>query len=284
VILEPAGLEQLSEITALHLAYDVGWFGEVEHDVDEVREWFELGDRHCVVRDGDRVVAVGNAWRTGSNLVIDPAADGPAAARLGVDWLRQVAVPATEVLDRDTELRDVLIAAGWRYAYSTFELCRAVEPAWERPAPSWPAGVRVRPLEPGEEPALHELIYREAGWADVPGHHEREFEEWRSIFIRGDRAPDRPLLAVRDDRLVGAALPRLFSDGTGWIAQLAVARAERGRGIGRALLLAGLDVLTRGGATKLGLGVLGENRSALRLYQDVGLRLDREWQTFAAPA
>ena len=284
MIVEPAGLERLSEITALQRRYDLAWFGEPENDADEVRERLELGGRQCIVREGDRVVAHGNAWRTGSSVVIDPAADQRTAAELAVGWLRDVTAPATEVLVRDTVLRDVLIAAGWTYAYSTFDLYRAVEPTWKRPPPAWPDGVAVRPLQSGDEPRVHELIFREAGWAEVRGHHFRDFDEWRSIFLKGDRPEDRPLLAVRGDQPLGVVLPRRFSDGTGWVAQLAVARAERGRGLGRALLLTAFDALARGGANRLGLGVLGENESALRLYVDVGLRVEREWQTFAAPA
>jgi len=283
VILEDLEPADLSEITALQSAYDTAWFGEPEHDEDEVREWLELGNRSCVVRDGERIVAAAVVWRTGSSAMIDPGADVDAVARLVVPWLTEAGAPATEALDRDAALRAVLVDAGWRYAYSTFELFRAVEPGWERPAPVWPDGVRVRPFEPGDEPALHDMIFRDAAWADVPGHHFRELDEWRAIFLKGERPEDRPLLAVRDDGIVGAALPRLFSDGTGWIAQLAVARSERGRGLGRALLLATYDALVRGGATKLGLGVLAANQSALRLYVGVGLRVDREWQTFSAP-
>jgi GNAT superfamily N-acetyltransferase len=41
------------------------------------------------------------------------------------------------------------------------------------------------------------------------------------------------------DRPVGVATGQVFSDGTCWIQQLAVARAARGQGLARALLLAG---------------------------------------------
>ena len=284
MILEPTGLERLSEITALQRRYDEHWFGEPENDADEVQEWLELGDRRCLVRDGDRVAAAATVWRTGSSVVIDPGADVAAAAALIVPWLAEAGAPTTEVFDRDAALRGELLSAGWRYAYSSFDLFRAVDASWTLPAPTWPAGLQVRRLEPPDERALHDLIYRDAAWADVPGHHVRDFDEWRAIFLKGDRDEERPLLAARDDRLVGAVLPRLFSDGVGWIAQLAVAGAERGRGLGRALLLAGFDGLVRAGASKLGLGVLAENESALRLYVGIGLRVDREWQTFAAPA
>ena len=83
--------------------------------------------------------------------------------------------------------------------------------------------------------------------------------------------------------LVGAATLRVFDDGLGWVAQLAVAPGERGHGLGRALLQASFAELVDAGATRLGLAVQAANRGALRLYLDVGLGVDREWQTFRAP-
>jgi ribosomal protein S18 acetylase RimI-like enzyme len=283
MILRDATPDDLAEITALQVAFDRAWFGRPEHDEDEVREWTELADRLAVVEDGDRLVAVANRWRTGSMIVVDPAAEGPAALALLLPWLTEVGAPETEVLDRDQAAVDALTAAGWRHEHSTFDLLRPLEADWTRPAAQWPTGVEVRELAPGEEPRLHELIYAAAGWADVPGHHYRDPDEWRQIFLAGRRPEERPLVAVEKDRLVGAALPRLFSDGTGWIAQLAVARSARGRGLGRALLLTGFERMVAAGATQLGLAVLAENRAALRLYLDIGLRIDREWQSFAAP-
>jgi ribosomal protein S18 acetylase RimI-like enzyme len=73
---------------------------------------------------------------------------------------------------------------------------------------------------------------------------------------------------------------RIFSDGAGWVSQLAVARSERGRGLGRALLLESFRRRLAVGATLLGLSVQAVNRSAIGLYLDVGLTVDREWQRF----
>ena len=81
-------------------------------------------------------------------------------------------------------------------------------------------------------------------------------------------------------RLVGVALGHTFSDGAGWVAQLAVAEDHRGRGLGRALLLEALRRRVAAGATALGLSVSALNPDALRLYLDVGLVVDREWRTY----
>jgi ribosomal protein S18 acetylase RimI-like enzyme len=240
-------------------------------------------EQTCVVEDGGRVVAAGTRWRTAASVVIDPRADAASAAEELTAWLDDVAAPEVDVLDRDEVLRAVLSRAGWRYAYSSFELLRPVGGDWQLPEPSWPPGVSVRAMADGEQDALHRLIYEDAAWADVAGHHHRPTDEWRRIFIDGRNGPERPLLAEADGRLVGAAVLRLFADGAGWISQLAVARSARGRGLGRALLLAGLRQLVDAGANKLGLGVMATNDGALRMYLDAGLRIEREFQSFRPP-
>jgi ribosomal protein S18 acetylase RimI-like enzyme len=71
-----------------------------------------------------------------------------------------------------------------------------------------------------------------------------------------------------------------FSDGMGWVAQLAVPRDMRGRGIGSALLAEAMHRRLTGGATQLGLGVSAANPDALRLYERLGFRIDREWMAY----
>jgi ribosomal protein S18 acetylase RimI-like enzyme len=276
--LRPATAADLPAITELQRAWDVAFFGESEHDADEVREWLELAEAACVVEDGPRIVAAAIKHRTGSDPLIGPETDRAAVAGLLVRWLAEVGAPAAETIDRDEPLRAALADAGWRYDYSSFDLYRTVDGDWRRAA--WPEGVEVRRFEPGEEDALHALIYTDAGWAEVPGHHFRDRLEWERLFLAGRPPAERPVLAWRGGRPVGAVLLRLFSDGVGWIAQLAVARSERSRGLGRALLLDGLERLAAEGAHKLGLAVNAGNRAALSLYLDVGLAIDREWQTF----
>jgi ribosomal protein S18 acetylase RimI-like enzyme len=91
----------------------------------------------------------------------------------------------------------------------------------------------------------------------------------------------RGWVAHREQQPVGWASTRRFSDGRGWIEQLAVARPERGLGLGRALLLHALADLRAQGATSFGLGVQGANASAIRLYRNVGFEVEREWRVYA---
>ena len=116
---------------------------------------------------------------------------------------------------------------------------------------------------------MHRLIYREARWADVPGHGDRPLPEWRDLFLAGED-PAQQVLAWRDGAVVGAALGKTFSDGTGWVSQVAVRPDQRGRGLGRALLLEAFGRRLASGATRLGLGVWPRERrrtAALREHR-----------------
>src|SRR5205085_479946 len=110
------------------------------------------------------------------------------------------------VLGTDERLRSALTGRGWRYTRSAYELLRSVGPDWIIPPPRWDEGVVVRDFGAEDGPVVHRLIYVDAGWADVPGHHHRTLGEWTDIFLTDATVPEHQVLAWRGDRLVGAAM------------------------------------------------------------------------------
>lgn len=72
-----------------------------------------------------------------------------------------------------------------------------------------------------------------------------------------------------------AALP-----GQGFIADLAVSRSHRRRGLGRTLVLATAQAFQRAGAKALGLAVTLNNRPALRLYRELGFQVGQYFSLF----
>jgi ribosomal protein S18 acetylase RimI-like enzyme len=279
--LRPASEADLPALTRMQQAFDIAWFGSPENDEPELREWLDLGDRTCVVERDGIIVGSGSIWRTGSSLIADPTEDAAEILALLVPWLGEWGAPETDVLDRDQALRTALESVGWRHLRSAFELLRPITDDWTRPDAVWPDGVQVRPYVASDDDRLHNLIYCDARWADVPGHVRRDLDEWRRLFISGRSPADAPVLAYRGAQLIGAAIGRTFSDGMGYVSQLAVAMPERGKGLGRALLLEAFDRRAAAGANALGLSVMVTNRDALRLYESLGLRVDREWMTYA---
>lgn len=281
----PATLDDLTAITELQRSWDTHWFGAPENDENEVREHLERvpDGQSVLLHDGTNLVGAAWWWSTDTALLADPDSDPDTVQGTLLDWLASAGAPHIQTLVQDTALLAALSARGWRKEHSSFELLRAVTPDWELDEPVWPEGVEMRPATSDDLPAIHHLVYQDAQWASVPGHVAREFDEWRSLFAEGADAAADPVVAWRGDRIVGVSLGRIFSDGAGWVSQLAVAVPERRQGLGRALLLESMRRRHAAGATALGLGVEANNDRALELYLDVGLRIDREWQTFLAP-
>lgn len=284
----PATRDDLAAITDLQRRWDVAYFGYAEHDADEVNESFSraepLAERSRLVHDGDRLIGAAYCWLDEAVVLVDPAVEPePIVADL-VGWCTALpAIQQIDALDRDSAMLAALAEHGWTHARSAFDLIRDVTPDWQLAEPEWPSGVEVRSLHDDDAEALYELIYTDAGWAEIAGHNHRPFDEWHSIFLSTDH-PGQQVLVWRDDQLIGAALARIFSDGAGWVAQLAVAKSARRQGLGRALLLEAFRRTLAAGATKLGLSVQAGNRAALDLYLGVGLTIDREWLIFRREA
>lgn len=284
----PAHADDLPALTTLSSVWETRWFGEPETSADEVREafgWVDSpeDDTLLVLDSVDRILAAAMRWRTDTALTVHPSADLDAVLDRVLPWFTSATPCHIDVTAADKGLRAALEARGWRHRKSSFDLHRDVTPDLDLPAPHWPDGVDVRGLGPDDAAAVHHLIYVDAAWAEVPGHPHRDLDEWRGIFVTDNEVPDQQVLAWRGDRLVGVAMGRTWDDGTGWVNQLATARDERGRGLGRAMLLEALRRRRAAGATGLGLSVQAENETALSLYRGIGLEIDREWQEFVPP-
>jgi ribosomal protein S18 acetylase RimI-like enzyme len=130
-----------------------------------------------------------------------------------------------------------------------------------------PDGIAFRTFEPADAAAVHRLLddsYR--AWDDryVPMTHEA----WVS-WMTGDSEFDPRVwwLAERAGKLVGCALHW----DSGWLKDIVVAPAERGRGLGAALVGQGLAEFSRRGLSNVGLKVDPSNPTgAVRLYERLG--------------
>src|SRR4051812_27268461 len=141
------------------------------------------------------------------------------------------------------------------------------------PAPAWPEGVSVRTVRSGEEREVHAV--GEEAFADANDFRPTPFEEWTAWWDEGRKRLDLWFAAEADGSLAVALfeLERAGSPGLGWVETLAVRRAWRRRGVGRALLLHSFRELRRLGRTAVGLSVDSENPTgAVRLYESVGMR------------
>lgn len=146
------------------------------------------------------------------------------------------------------------------------------------PEPVFPEGISMRTYVVGQDEEAFIAAYNE-GFADHWGYvpHTLEREKHRQA-MPGFR-PENNLLAVtREGQIVGLCLilfpqmePDMQERNPPLIDDLAVRPAYRRRGIGRALLLAGMRRIREEGYHAAALGVDAENpNQAMKLYESVG--------------
>lgn len=152
--------------------------------------------------------------------------------------------------------------------------------------PRLPAGLTLRPLAgEGEVPAyvgVHRAAY---------GTENMTMERRLSIMRQPYYRPELDLVAVSTHGelaafcvcAVDAEANARSGRNEGEIAIVGVHPVFRGRGLGRAMVLAGLRVLQQHGVDSAFLTVAGNNAPALRVYEAAGFRTERQMRWYTRP-
>jgi len=275
--LRPPADDDAEAVLAVIVARDVADLGVPDFTLEDLRaDWATPGldlehdarvagsngavRGYAVLLGDDAVVIVHpEAEGEGSGTVLRRWAEARAAER-GTTVLRQFAYGAND------GARAHLREAGYAPAQHYFRLradLDAVPAAPDEPLRTFDAA--------RDEESVHALI--QDAFADIDGHEFQPLDAWRAKSIAKDGHDASLWLLLEDDAgLVGAALGERWEAGTGYVAELAVARRARGRGHGRTLLLGLFEAFRQAGLAHAELSVHGRNRGALRLYESVGMR------------
>jgi len=143
--------------------------------------------------------------------------------------------------------------------------------------PNLPAGVTLRTYNVADAHAVRELLDEAyLAWDDayVPMTHE----DWLAFMTEHDSFdPECWFLAERDGELVGLCL----NWKEGWVKDIAVSPAARGKGLGEALLRHSFARLRERGVGRFGLKVDARNPTgAVRLYERVGMRVVKRHRAY----
>lgn len=238
------------------------WTGagiDLEHDAR-----IAVGDRgavraYAILLGDDAVVCVHpEAEGEGDGTVLRRWAEARAAER-GTAVLRQFAYGSND------GARRLLREAGYELVQHYFRLRADLADVPPPPEAS------LRTFEPADEGDVHRVV--QDAFAEIEGHREQTLDQWRAKGL-GKEGHDPSLWLLLEDGagLAGVALGERWEDGTGYVAELAVAARARGRGHGRALLLGLFEAFRRAGLRHAELSVHGRNRGALALYESAGMR------------
>ena len=286
-----AGAADAKELTAFLNRQSQALHGTSDLSVEVVRGWFEIDDLVVLVADGAQGIeayADMQPRSDGTTVDIDPrelptapGAIEPLVAELerrALEWARPV-VRAT-IVDAEAGTRSVLEARGYGPVRHSFRMLAELH-ATPEPV-TWPDGIEVRVMEPGEEQAVHAAVME--SFADHWGFTPHPFEGWLKYHTRPEARQDLWFVARAGDEVAGICLcsdHESGESGYGWVEILGVRPPWRRRGLGEALLRHSFRAFALEGATKVGLGVDAENPTgAVRLYERAGMRVVRRYDTY----
>jgi mycothiol synthase len=143
-----------------------------------------------------------------------------------------------------------------------------------------PEGHAIRDLVPGTDDAriAHGVI--DEAFGEWPERDPWPFGDWAAATVLrpGFSPSDIALVEARGD-VVGVAVI-VSEEDIAWVDQLAVARAHRGKGLARALLMHAFGISWRAGKRHVGLST--DSRTGARgLYEKVGMHVRRSFTQYA---
>jgi GNAT superfamily N-acetyltransferase len=271
--------------TAMYAAAELHDAGEAAIELaDVVSDWarpsLDLARHSIGVWDGDQLVAGSDVYRTRrADGAVLPSHRGRGIGSALARWTQAVCaadggtrvgmtVPAGSV--GETVFADLGYHRGWT--------------SWVLQLPA-DAEIAVRPLPDGylvrdadqatELPQVHRVI--EGAFNEWPERQPFPFEDWSAAVPerRGFEPWQMRVVTGPDGTIVGACT-LMLAEHTAYVDQLAVCRAERGRGLAQALLADGFANGRDHGATVSELST-DSRTGALPLYERLGMVLTQTW-------
>jgi mycothiol synthase len=277
----PLTLDDIPALLALFHRYDHRYFGEPLMDADDLESDLsvpdlDLAEDTLALRTPDGTLVAGGFLTPRGHLEAQFAEgwDTPELVARLVDFgenrgrRRGLEAVFQFLAEADREGTDRLIGRGYRLAYTAWIL--RLDPETPIQGRELPAGYAIRPFAAEDAETTFAVIRDAFGeWDTAP---ERSFESWRSRTLdRPNVDPSAFRVATYDGEVVGASVV-FDSAEEAWVAQLAVAKPHRGRGVAQQLLADTYAAARDRGVPYAGLST-DTRTGALDLYQRLGMRV-----------
>jgi len=287
--LAPGDLGAVTELIAACELHDDGIVEIDEREIagDWARPSFDLASRSVGVFFADRLVAAASVFLGRAQGDVHPDLRGHGLGGALLRWTWEVARSdgservGQVVSDNRRDARELFLAHGYEVAHHSWILRIDLDGTVE--TPPLPRGLAIRDLVVGtDDREVFDVI--ETAFAEWSNMEPETYEDWHATTLgRPDIEPWQVVLVedIERGRIVGAAYTIDYPSGDeGWIEQLAVEKAYRGRGLGRALLHESFRRYRELGRARCGLST-DSRTGALGLYEHVGMRVDRTYTRYA---
>jgi ribosomal protein S18 acetylase RimI-like enzyme len=290
---ERPSLNDIDQVFDLITRSDMAEYGEPDSELSDLQhEWgrIDLSLDVWVAKDLDeRLIGYGAVIPSRGELRFDVYID-PKRAKVttGDKLLRHCDTRAQELMRDEpisshtflahVNLRDkeLFEGVGFDYVKSYYQMHANLTK--DLAQPHWPEGVRLRTAIPVEDDeAIYQTVQRAFERVD---DEEPTFEQWRTHMIRSDiYDPDLWFLAVTREEIVGTCLGIKY-EAEGWIRQFGVVPDWRNMGIATALLQYSFLIFREHGYSRVGLGMEADNQRAICLYEQVGMKVLRQYDEY----
>ncbi len=277
----PLSLDDIPDLLALFHRYDRIFFGEPLMDVDDLGADLaapdvDLAADSLALRTSDGTLVAAGFVSPRGHLEAQFAEgwDTPELLSRLVDFgenrgrQRGLDVVFQFLADADDDGAAWLVKRGYRQAYTAWIL--RLDPDTPIQGRDLPPGYAVRPFTVADAETTFAVIRDAFGeWDSTP---EQSFDTWCARTLERPHAdPSAFRVATFDGAVIGAATVFDSAD-EAWVAQLAVAKPHRGRGVAQQLLAETYAAARARGIPHAGLST-DTRTGALDLYLRLGMRV-----------
>ena len=256
---------------------------------DWQRPSFDPETDSVAVLDGERLVAYGEVYRARrAEICVHPQSCGRGIGTALMRWSwRRVRDAGADLVGQtvpDAAHDAVLMFRHHGYAPLWTSWILAFPADASLPPVELPPGYAIRAYRPGvDEQAAYRVV--EDAFNEWPDRDPSSYDDWAAgVLGRPGFEPWHLSLVVRTDQdgseeVVGACHLFLSGEG-GWVNQVAVAAAHRGRGLGQALLAAAFADARSHGAPRAELST-DSRTGALGMYEHLGMEVTASFTHWA---
>jgi mycothiol synthase len=297
--IRPPTPDDVDGITAMMLANDLADADESDFDADVLRDqWSSPGfepsdDAWAIVDPNGTIVGYANVTSDGEAKLKSWGVSHPAHPGMGLGsaLLDRIEARAakrfepgagalfTAITDADASAEALVRSRGFEHVRTFRHLQIDLDGSPGDPG-ELPPGIEIRGITPEPDlPRIHAIFVEafrgEWGYRPIP------FQEWLGMEVETPNFdPSLWLLATEREEAVGALSGVVWGD-RGWVGELGVRAAWRGRGIASALLRRAFTTFASRELPRVMLNVDSENSTgAVRLYERVGMRTVRGWDVY----